>query len=416
MKKKITIISIIAITLCALIAIGVFVVFKLKNNSTHYEDNSDDGTFSTSFIRNSHKYAKGNNYMISPYSVEIALSMLRDGTKGDTYEEIEKVAPKRTIKTLAVKGKVNVANALFVKNKFKKDVREEYTTNLKENYNAEFLYDEFKTPDVINKWADKETNGMIKKVVNQMDPYFVLGIANAVAMEEEWLDEFQCEMIMEDEFTKLNGKKYKVSMLTNNYTNNASYYKDDKSEAIVIPYKQYDRKTGKEVEEDGEQLEFIGILPNDIDEYISKLDLETIKEIDKKKRTASDELDIYLKLPKFDYEYDFKLFKDTLEDMGIKSVFDASSADLSNMLDNHPDSYVSDAVHKTYVKVDEKGTKAAAITYFGVKDNAMVADETEHITIEFNKPFIFIIKDTKTNEIAFFGVVYEPNKYKETKC
>lgn len=406
------IIGINAIVICILLY--VFLIKGIDEQTT-YHDESEDGNFSTLFIKASHKNTSKKNYMISPYSVEIALSMLRDGSKGTTLNEIEKVCPKREIKTLAVKDKVNVANALFIKNKFKNDVREDYKKNLKENYNANFLYDDFKTPDVINNWAAKETNGMIKKVINGISQDFVLGLANAVAMEEEWQDTFDCELIRKGEFTKLDNKKVDVSMLSKNYESTASYYEDDSSKAVVIPYKKYDRQTGKETDKEGEQLEYIGIIPNDIDKYISKLNLDTIKKIDKEKRIANKEkLTIYLQLPKYKYSYDFKQFKNTLINMGIKSVFE--NADLSEMLDNHPDIVVNEAVHKTYVEVDEKGTKAAAVTYFGTKDNAAAPSEAEHVEIKFDKPFIFIIKDTKSNELLFFGVVYEPDKYEKVTC
>ena len=416
MKKKGLIIGIIiGILIMAILATALLLFIRNRNKPINYNDKSEDGTFSTSFIRTSHKFTNKKNYMVSPYSVEIALSMLREGSKGQTLTEIEKVCPERSIKTLAVKDKVNVANALFIKNIYKDDVRADYMKTLKDDYNAEFLYDEFRTPDVINNWANKETNGMIKKVVSNIDREFVLGLANAVAMEETWQDEFQCESIRKEEFTKTDGKKIDVAMLSKTYDSTAAYYEDENSKAIVIPYKMYDRKTGKETDKDGEQLEFIGILPNDIDKYVSSINLDTIKKIDKEKRIANeDTLSIYLQLPKYKYSYDFKQFKNALIDMGIRSVF--GKADLSNMIDNHPDLFVNEAVHKTYVEVDEKGTKAAAVTYFGTKDNAMAPSEKEYVEIKFDKPFVFIIKDTKSNELLFFGVVYEPSKYEKPNC
>lgn len=411
-NKKIVFGIITGIVLLLTITSYIFVVVLKDRKQPTYISKSEDGNFSTTFIKASHKNINKDNYMISPYSVEIALSMLRDGSKGETLKEIEKVCPKRTIKTLSVKNKVNVANALFVKNKFKDDIKETYTNNLKENYNVDFIYDDFSSPKVINNWVNKETNGMIDKLLNDIDPEFVLGLANAVAMEEEWQEEFKCELIDKGSFTKIDGKKIDVSMLTKSYESSASYYKDDTSEALVIPYKKYDYKTGKETKKDGEQLEFIGIIPNDIDNYISNLNLNTIKKIDKEKQDSGEDLTIYAKLPKFDFSFNFKKFKKTLKDMGIKSVF--GNADLSGMVNNHPDLFINEAIHKTYVKVDEKGTKAAAATYFGSKDMAVA--EKERVEIFFDKPFIFIIKDTKSNELLFFGVVYEPNKYEKTKC
>jgi len=408
MKKNKMLFLILGIILVLIIIVLILIKFEFKNNKTNYNDVSEDGTFSSMFIRESHKKMDHKNYMISPYSVEIALSMLRDGASGDTLKEIESVVPKRSIKTLAINNKVNVANALFVKDIYKNDVQDSYYETLKNDYNAEILYDKFTTPDKINSWVNKETNGMIKKVVNDLDKEFVLGIANAVAMEEEWAIPFACDATSGYAFTKTNGKQYDTAMMSHSYESLAYYYKDDKSEVVTIPYKIYDHNTGEEADE-GSQLDFVGILPKDIDSYINSFSLEELDNIKNKQRKASDNLEIYVGLPRFEFSYNFDLFKNTLIDMGIKDVFEPG-ADLSNMIKGR-DVFVNDAVHKSYVKVNEQGTKAAAVTYFGVKNTSLAEGEKEYVSIIFDKPFIFMIKDHDSNEILFFGVVYEPEKW-----
>ena len=97
--------------------------------------------------------------------------------------------------------------------------------------------------------------------------------------------------------------------------------------------------------------------------------------------------------------------------MGIQNMFEPG-CDFSGMIENHPDMYVNEAIHKTYVKVDEAGTKAAAVTYYGLTDGlAAVEEDKQYVSLILDKPFIFMIKDHKTNEILFFGVVYEPEKW-----
>ena len=406
------------IILCVVIFIvcgSICFVFVFNNKNKQYTKKNIDTIFSTRFIKESHALAKNQNYMISPYSVEISLSMLKDGLKGQSYKEIDNVLSKRKIKNLIVKDKVSVANAMFVKDVYKNDVYDEYSNNIKNKYNAELLYDEFKTPTVINNWVNDKTNGMISSILDTIDSDFVLGIANAVAMEEKWAEPFECDDTSKKEFNPINGKSYDVSMMENTFKSVVSYYKDDESEAILLPYKMYDTNTGEETNKDGEQLEFIGILPKDIDKYIDNLDINTIKNIDKKKRVSSDELTIHVELPKFDFLYDFSKFKKTLNNMGINKIF-SEGADFSNMIENHPDLHISKAIHKTYVKVDEVGTKAAAVTYYGTVDSVAPSKKSEYIDIVFDRPFIYIIKDTKSDEIVFFGVVYNPNKYKEATC
>lgn len=396
-----------------LVVILVLIYFEMHRNSITYHGESEDSTFSTSFIRESHKKMKHKNYMVSPYSVEIALSMLREGTDHDTKEELDRIVPERKIKTLNVYDRVNVANALFIKDIYKQDVLSQYTDIMKSEYNAEILYDKFQTPDVINNWAKRETNGMIKKVVDSMDPQFVIGLANAVAMEEDWKVSFDCKETKGYAFTKIDGSQFDTSMMFQSYEEDVSYFKYQDTEGVVIPYQIYDRVTGKEAEE-GEQLDFVGILPKDMDQFLKTFDMDYLESGPDQAKQASEQFEVYVGLPRFEFDYDFKNFKNTLQDMGIQKVF-TDGADFSLMLQNHEDVYVSDAVHKTYVKVNEKGTKAAAVTYFGLKDNAMPAEEKEYVSVIFDKPFAFIIKDHNSHEILFFGVVYEPEKWDATK-
>ena len=416
-KKNIIFVGILGIVFLLILVILGFIYLEIKNGNQKppYQGVSEDGTFSTSFIRASHKKAKGNNYMVSPYSVEIALSMLREGAAGTSLEEIEEVVPERSIKTLAVSKKVNVANAIFIRDTYKQNVKEDFMTALKENYGAEVIYDPFKEPTKINNWVNKETNGMIPKILNDVSEDFVLGLANAVAMEEEWLLPFECESTRKEKFKTLKGDSMNVPMMRKTFDAQVGYYKDEEgnAEIVTIPYKIYDRLSGKEAEEEGEQLEFIGILPDDLDSYIAGLDLEKIKTIESNKTRASNSFEVRLGLPRYEFSYDFQKFKKTLNDMGIQSVF-SDSADLSRMLTGM-DAYVSEAIHKTYVKVDENGTKAAAITFFGVEKNAAIGEEKEFVEVTFDKPFIFMIKDTTSNEILFFGVVYEPEKWDASK-
>ena len=415
-KGKYILFIILGILVVFMAVILVLIYFEKGNRTIHYQDVSEDGMFSTTFIRESHSNMKQENYMISPYSVEIALSMLREGSAGETRQELDEVVPERKIKTLIVKDKVNVANAMFVKDIYKQDVKDSYYETLQNEYNADIVYDPFERPDKINNWVKKETNGMIKKILDQMDPQFVLGIANAVAMEEEWQTPFMCESTSGYAFTKADGKQYDVSMMSQSFEEGASYYTSEEADAVILPYKTYDRETGKEAEV-GEQLDFIGILPKDLDSYISTFTMDTLHTIVEEQQPASSSsLEIYVGLPRFEYSYDFSKFKETLMHMGIQKVFTAGSCDLSNMLDHHPDAYVNEAIHKSYVKVNETGTKAAAVTYFGIKDMAMpLEDDKKFVSVIFDKPFIYLIKDHTTNEILFFGVVYEPEKWDENQ-
>ena len=94
-----------------------------------------------------------------------------------------------------------------------------------------------------------------------------------------------------------------------------------------------------------------------------------------------------------------------LINMGIKSIFNEKTADLSKMTEsNSKDLYIGSIKQKSYIEVNEKGTKASAATIATVDENSANVP----IDIEFDKPFIYIIKQSNSDDILFFGVVYTP--------
>lgn len=396
--------------------ISIFVCTScFKENNRKY--NTKNG-FNIKLIKST---IKKENYLISPYSIEIALNMLKEGANGNTKDEIEKVLPNRKISDISIKNRVNIANALFIKDKYKNTIKKDFKITLVDSYDSEVLYDEFKTPDVINEWVNKKTDGMIKKIINKMDDNFVLGVANAIAVDVEWAKQFDCNDTTKEKFTKDNGKTINVEMMHNSYTTDSYKYLESKdAKGIIIPYKSYDFKTGKIDYDNGRNLEFIGILPNkSVEEYIKNLTEDGLNNLIKSASSASSTFEIRLSLPRFKYEYSVDNFKDSLVKLGIKDAFDQYNADFSGIMkksDMDDNLYVGTAIHKTYIDLNEKGTKAAAVTFFGIDSYAVLPQDKEIINIDFNRPFVYMIRDAKTKEMLFFGAVYEPNLWDGKTC
>lgn len=414
MKKKVLIISIV-VFLCILIGAELFIIFGVKNYKKKGSSSTvPTGEFTLSFLKDVNNKSEGN-YLVSPYSVEVALSMLRDGTNGNTKGEINKLIGDKKIALLDNKT-VHIANAVFIKNMYKDGINTSFNDGLKTDYKSEVLYDEFETPAVINNWADKNTDGMIKEVVNEIPKEFVLGLANALAIDVNWKYQFQCENTNSKEFTKENNEKINVEMMSKSfeYGEDVKYIESDKAKGIIIPYK------------DEEGLEFIAIKPNgSIDDYINNLTMDELNKLEENVKTPNSNLHIHLSLPRFKFDFDYKMFKASLKDLGIKEVFNPEKADLTAIMtrDNMTkydigNLYVSEAVHKTYIDLNEKGTKAAAVTYFGISKNTSIADPKlpEIINIEFDKTFLFMIRDKNTKTVLFTGVVDSPTEWTGTTC
>lgn len=408
MKSKLkNILFVIILLLVLLLLLSIFYgVFKIIKNSNRERNDSVESNFTYNFIKQTNKDYKNTNYLISPYSVEVALSMLREGAGTTTLEELNEVVPERDIEDIRINKRINVANALFIKDTYKNSISLNYKNKMKKDYNSELLVDKYETPKVINDWVNKETNGMIDKVVEDVSPDFVMGLANAVALDVEWKYQFDCSRTHKETFTA-NGKKIDAVMMRNSIKSYASYFDTDYETGVILPYHYYDKKTGEIDYSKDSELEFIGILPKtDIDSYIDKLDKNVIKEIYDNKKTSGDDLTINLKLPRFSYSFDYSKFKDGLKEMGLNSMF-SSSADFSNIISSEQVS-VGEAVHKTFIELNEKGTKAAAVTYFSLEKSSIELEKRE-VDITFDRPFIYMIK--YKDEIVFFGVVYQPEEW-----
>lgn len=340
------------------------------------------------------------NYLISPYSMIYALSILNEGASGNTKIQIEKALKDKTIsKASIVQDKISIANALFIKNEYKKYINTNYINTIKDKYDGEILFDDFYTPNVINDWAYKKTYKMIEKVIDQIDKDFVLGIANAIAIDVEWQNKFIEESTRKEDFNKLDGTKKEVDMMHTD--EGITYISNDNASGIIKDYKKYD-----DVE-----LEFIAILPNekDIKKYINSFDEKELNSLLANQKTTAN-YDINLSLPKFKYDYDYKNFKDDLIGLGIVDAFNKNTAnfDLMETEDSFLDLYVGQAVHKTHIDLSENGTKAAAVTYFGMFKNTALPQQKEQLNIKFDRPFLYLIKEKNNNNIWFFGTVYEP--------
>jgi serpin B len=110
---------------------------------------------------------------------------------------------------------------------------------------------------------------------------------------------------------------------------------------------------------------------------------------------------VELYLPKFKLEYELKM-KRTLSDIGMSLAF-SDAADFTNMIDGGGVK-IDEVIHKAVVEVNEKGTEAAAVTVVIIAENSAGSDPVVNV----NRPFVFVIRDNKTNSILFMGKVVNP--------
>lgn len=356
------------------------------------------------------------NFLVSPLSVGSALFMVKDGASGNTKKQIEDVLNNYTFSPVAnLENIIGNANSIFIRNDFSSSVKQEFIKELSSNYNAEVVYDLFENPDNVNKWVSDKTFGMIPTLVDDLGDTVMI-LMNALAIDVDWKQEFKCDRTSKEEFTLTDTTKKEVSMMHSD-DNSISYIENDNAKGIIKPYALYDVKTSKRVFErtdDTLELEYVAIMPNEnIENYIEKFDEKELSTLLDSEKKSSYDLSIILGLPKYTYDFTLNDFKDILVDLGMTDAFNPNLANFGSISDKGI--YISKAIHKTHIELNEKGTKAAAVTAFMFDKNSEALEPEKVININFNKPFIYLIRDKKTKDIWFLGAVFEPDLYDNNK-
>lgn len=151
----------------------------------------------------------------------------------------------------------------------------------------------------------------------------------------------------------------------------------------------------------GGKFAFVALLPNEgtnIDSYIASLTGKGfLGALNSRKNTR-----VNTQMPKFKCEYSNSLI-DTLKKMGMSTAFDGNRANFSSMATlKNENIYISDVIHKTFIEVAEKGTRAGAATaVIAGKSAAMPVEQPKEVRL--TRPFVYAIIDTRTNLPLFIG-------------
>lgn len=354
---------------------------------------------------------KGENDLISPYSVVQALGMTANGANGKTLEEMEKVLGdgmdidslnryfrgqrERTVHEGEFpKWSFSTANSIWaIDDRSRIQVLPSFIQNCVDYYDSEFYIAPFDDTTVkdVNNWVNEKTNKMIPSILDCIEDDDVMYLVNAVAFEAEWAEPYEKYMVSDGKFTSADGTEQDAKMMSSS----EAYISDENTEGIVKYYSGYN-------------YAFAALLPDEstsIDKYIEDLTPEKLNALLKSYGSSFDMASV--KLPKFKYEYENEL-NDELIDMGMKTAF-RGGADFSNMsaiADINP-LHIGYVKHKTFIDLDENGTKAAAATIVAMKNESAPAIPEKKIV--FNRPFVYCIFDTETNIPIFIGVLNSLN-------
>ena len=348
--------------------------------------------------------SRDENVLISPLSIQLALAMTANGADGDTKAEMEALlGGEISLENLneylcsyvnnlpsAEKYKLQIANSIWFRdNEGRLQVEKDFLQKNADYYGAQAYKAAFddQTMKDINNWVKDHTDGMIDSILDQIDEDAVMYLINALVFDAEWQHVYDKSDVYKGKFTNIDGAEKQVDMM---HSEETVYLQDENAIGFMKPYS-------------GSKYNFAVLLPNegvDIYEYIAGLTGEKLMET-----LSTPQLGMVMAtLPKFSYEYELTM-NDVLKELGMPSAFSGGTADFSKMAhSSRGNIYIGDVLHKTFISVDELGTKAGAVTKVQMNDECAVMSEW---VVTLNRPFVYMIIDNETKLPVFIGTVMD---------
>ena len=345
-----------------------------------------------------------SNTFISPLSVGVALSMLYNGTDGETQKELSSLLEimdlgmaevnqgnkllMQELESSDSEVQIAIANSLWSKQDF--SLEQSFLDTNQEYYNAAVETLDFSNPEsvnIINSWVAENTENKITNIIERISPDQALFLINAIYFKGQWQNQFNPEATKEQFFYTDEGESKQHPLMFN--FGNYKYYENSNFQLVNLPYGS--GRLGMNI--------FLPKKTSDLTKFMELLDSEKLTSWVEQMRFKEGKI----QFPRFKQEYETSL-NDILQQLGATTMFDSSTADFSALSD---DSLAVDTVkHKAVIEVNEEGTEAAAATSIGAVATS--------VTIPFNmivdRPFFYTIQDNETGAIVFMGTIHDPEE------
>lgn len=347
------------------------------------------------------------NIFVSPPSISLALSMTLNGAGGSTAQSMSKTLGfesmrledinsnnsnmMRSLENGDPKVEMSIANSLWLSKDgdFKKD----FLGHTVRSYQAEVDTLDFTSPGTasrVNRWVSRSTRRNIQNIVDSssLNSDTVMLLINAIYFNGKWTKPFNPSKTYDRPFYLLNGHKI-VKMMQN--SGGYSYAEGSGLQAISLPYGD-------------KRFSMYIFLPSKVDglnDFCKELNAANWKKWLASMGTCTGQI----MLPRFKMEYDSSL-KEILSQMGMSDAF-RQSADFAAMSDMKP-LFIDDVIHKTFLEVEEKGTKAAAVTRVSMAKSAVMEAPGHSFLMIVDRPFFCAIVDNQSGLILFMGTITNP--------
>ena len=307
-----------------------------------------------------------NNVIISPLSIYQALSLTSNGARSSTLQGMLNTLDSSSIESLNRRNieiikAISAQKDLFIANAvFAAQSPIETFIQIAKMYKAEVS--RLKSASQVNGWCAKNTNNKIPKIIDTIAPNTKMILLNAVYFKSKWLYQFDPRRTTVKPFYLNANEKKNMKMMY--MEKKFNYYEDYEMQAIELPYED--------------------------------------KELSARSNMKMTE--VHLTLPKFEMRFE-KTMKAVLSKMGMSEAFNPGKADLSGLFGSKG-VWVDDVIHKTYLKVEEVGTEAAAVTAVVIRTRSIRPHRKKQsfAVMNVNRPFLFMIQN-KQNDLIFMSKI-----------
>lgn len=363
--------------------------------------------------------AKPGNMVVSPASIALAFAMTYAGAEGETAAELagafhfdqfdmaggslhEGLASLMAAWNEAAEVELAVANRLFAEQTYAfEPAFVDLTTRL---YGApmqpmDFRGDAEGSRVAINGWVERRTKDRIRELLpsGSLDDSTRLVLTNAIHLKADWLVPFEKELTAPGMFHAKGGDVMAPTMAMSEPLALAA---DPAAgvRVLLLPYV-------------GSRLGMLLVLPDAVDglpAVEAKLDLAALERWSAAVEAPSAQGQVDLRLPKVVIDSaESTPLRAVLEGMGVHRAFDSEQAQFGKMAPAPPPLYVSEAFHKAFIAVDEKGTEAAAATAVVMAEGAGMP-MAPPVAFHVDRPFMFVLLDRVSGAVLFMGRVDDP--------
>ena len=360
--------------------------------------------FGFDLLRELTTHDAGDNVLISPTSIGLALAMTYNGAAGETARAMAETlhlgqlsldevnqACADLMTALGNPGpdvELALANSLWPDDAA--DLSPAFLERIDAHYGTRvFVLDlaDPGTPSILNAWVRAATRDKITDIVKpgDLDAATVLVLLNALYFKGDWTHPFTPRATNDADFTLMDGGKVTVPMMYQQA--NFGYFEDDKLQAVELPY-----GTGR--------LAMYVLLPK-AESSLVELQAALTEDAWADWMGSFSEHLVNLHLPRFELEYE-SLLNEPLTALGMGMAFDPTLADFSPM--GSGDIWIELVRHKSVVEVNEKGSEAAAGTIV-IMEQSLPGRMAQ---MNVNRPFLFAIRDTVTGTVFFLGRILDP--------